>query len=397
MTDRFLPYGRQVIDSDDIAAVAAVLNGDFLTTGPVVEEFEQAFAKRVGSRYAVVCSSGTAALHLATLALGICKGDTAIVPTMTFLATANSVRYVGGDVLFADVDAATGLLTAENLEAALASATGHVKAVLPVHLAGQCVDMPAITRIAERHDLFVVEDACHALGSSSKDGGAVGSCRHSILTVFSFHPVKTIAMGEGGAITTNDQVLYDRLRRLRNHGIVREPELFQNADLAFGDNGEPNSWYYEMPELGFNYRASDIHCGLGLSQLGKLDGFISRRRELVAAYDRLLAPLAPIVRSPVRVAGCDPGWHLYAASIDFGRIGVSREQVMRRMKEKGVGTQVHYVPVHLQPYYQGLVGPQQMPGAMAYYRATLSLPLFPLMTASDVEHVVDVLQGAIAG
>ena len=295
MTEKFLPYGRQVIDDDDIAAVVAVLKGDFLTTGPTVEKFEAAFAERVGARFAVACSSGTAALHLATLAAGLGEGDSAIVPTVTFLATANAVRFVGADVVFADVDKATGLLRPEDLEMAIAASSGNAKAVLPVHLGGQSADMAAIAKIAKRHGMIVIEDACHALGTTLDDG-VVGDCQHSAMAAFSFHPVKTIAMGEGGAVTTNDPVLYEKLTRLRNHGMTRDPQRFSNDDLAFGDDGSPNPWYYEMPEVGFNYRASDIHCALGLSQLRKLDAFVSARRSLADTYDRLLAPFAPYDR-----------------------------------------------------------------------------------------------------
>lgn len=394
MTEKFLPYGRQVIDDDDIAAVVAVLKGDFLTTGPTVEKFEAAFAERVGARFAVACSSGTAALHLATLAAGLGEGDSAIVPTVTFLATANAVRFVGADVVFADVDKATGLLRPEDLEMAIAASSGNAKAVLPVHLGGQSADMAAIAKIAKRHGMIVIEDACHALGTTLDDG-VVGDCQHSAMAAFSFHPVKTIAMGEGGAVTTNDPVLYEKLTRLRNHGMTRDPQRFSNDDLAFGDDGSPNPWYYEMPEVGFNYRASDIHCALGLSQLRKLDAFVSARRLLADTYDRLLAPFAPYVLPPHRVDGCDPGWHLYAARMNFTGLEIPREQVISRLKAAGVGTQVHYIPVHTQPYYQSLVGQQQLPGAMAYYRATLSLPLFPSMTIADVERVAKTIEEVI--
>jgi len=397
MNDTFLPYGRQVIDDDDIAAVTAVLRGDWLTTGPTVEKFEAALAAKVGARFAVACSSGTAALHLATLAAGLKRGDCAVVPSMTFLATANAVRYADAEVVFADVDGDTGLLRPEDLEAALARAQGRVAAVLPVHLAGQTVDTAAIAEIAQRHGMAVIEDACHALGSTYQAGGEtfqVGSCRHSTMAVFSFHPVKTIAMGEGGAITTNDPELYKRLMMLRSHGMTRNSSEFHNVDLAFGADGNPNPWYYEMAVIGFNYRASDIHCALGLSQLGKLESFIERRRELVAQYDKLLAPLIPQVRPPERVPTCDPAWHLYAPRFDFAAIEGGRAGLMQRLRDAGVGTQVHYIPVHRQPYYLERLGEQQLPGAMAYYRATLSLPLFPSMADADVGRVVDAIQNA---
>jgi dTDP-4-amino-4,6-dideoxygalactose transaminase len=286
------------------------------------------------------------------------------------------------------------LLGERELAAALAAAPGPVRAVLPVHLAGQAVDMPALARAAAKHNLVVIEDACHALGTTYRDGGetiTVGSCRHSAMAIFSFHPVKAIAMGEGGAITTNDPALYKKLLQLRNHGMTREAKDFRNADLAFGADGSANPWYYEMPDIGFNYRASDIHCALALSQLGKLDGFIARRQALAESYDRRLAPLAPLVLPPKRVPDCLPAWHLYAARIDFSESGVAREDLMRRLKAAGIGTQVHYIPVHLQPYYQGRSGPLQMPGSMAYYRSTLSLPLFPTMTDDDVARVVAAL------
>jgi dTDP-4-amino-4,6-dideoxygalactose transaminase len=266
---------------------------------------------------------------------------------------------------------------------------------LPVHIAGQSVDMPAIARIAERQGLTVIEDACHALGTVCSGGDMVGSCRYSKMAVFSFHPVKTIAMGEGGAVTTNDRSVYDRLLSLRSHGMTRDPLKFRNVELAFGSGGKPNPWYYEMQELGFNYRASDIHCALGLSQLKKLDEFIAKRRSLARAYDRLLVPLSPAVLAPQRVAGCDPAWHLYAVRIDFGGVGIPREVVVERLRDAGIGTQVHYIPVHMQPYYADRVGSQQLPGAMEYFRATLSVPLFPSMGEEDVERVVDALSRSL--
>ncbi len=399
MTDRFLPYGRQVIDDDDVAAVAAVLRGDCLTTGPTVEAFEKAFAARVGARFAVACSSGTAGLHLAMLALGLGDGSRAIVPSMTFLATANAARYVGAEIVFADVDGETGLLGAAELEAALARESGGVCAVVPVHLTGRTVDMPALARIAARDGFVIVEDACHALGTTYQDGGetiSVGSCRHSAAAVFSFHPVKTIAMGEGGAVTTNDPGLYERLTRFRNHGMTRVPADFRNTDLAFGSGGEPNPWYYEMPEVGFNYRASDIHCALALSQLGKLDRFVERRRTLAERYDQLLKPVAPIILPPKRSPACTAALHLYSVQIDFPALGLPRETVMRHLKDAGIGTQVHYIPVHTQPYYRERSGELQLPGAMAYYRATLSLPLFASMDDSDVRRVVGALEECVA-
>ena len=398
MNDRFLPYGRQYLDEEDIAAVTAVLRGDWLTTGPMVDKFETALAAKTEARFAVVCSSGTAALHLAVLAAGLKRDDRAIVPSLTFLATANAVRYADAEVVFADVDGETGLLRAGDLEAAIDGAAGPVAAVLPVHLAGQCADMPAIAAIAKAKGAVVIEDACHALGTTYSVGGEVipvGSCRHSHMAVFSFHPVKAITTGEGGAITTNDPQLYQRLKLLRSHGMTRDSSEFENADLGFGVDGKPNPWYYEMPEVGFNYRASDINCALGMSQLKKLDDFVARRRTLVGTYDRLLGQLAPAILPPQRVADCDPAWHLYAPRFQFQETGVARDVLMRHLQAAGIGTQVHYIPVHRQPYYRRLLGELQLPGAMNYYRRTLSLPLYPSLSDDDIKRVVDVLVEAL--
>jgi len=397
LTADFLPYGRQSIGEDDIAAVAAVLRGDWLTTGPAVGRFEAALAAKVGSRFGASCSSGTAALHLAALALGLGPGDSVVVPTMTFLATANAVRYVGAEVVFADVDSESGLMTAETLDAAL-KRSAKPAAIFPVHLNGQCADMRALGAIAVRGGLKVVEDAAHALGAANGSPGQqspVGGCDNSDMAIFSFHPVKTIAMGEGGAVTTNEPGLYERVTRLRNHGMVRDEKRTENPDLAFDANGSLNPWYYEMPEPGFNYRASDIHCALGLSQLGKLDSFVARRRELAARYDAALARLAPIVRPIARVPYCTPAWHLYVALIDFAAAGITRAKLMARLQAKGIGTQVHYIPVHLQPYYRKRYGDLDLPGARAYYERVLSLPLFPAMADADVDRVVAALEDSL--
>jgi UDP-4-amino-4,6-dideoxy-N-acetyl-beta-L-altrosamine transaminase len=397
----FLPYGRHQIDEDDIAAVVRVLRSSSLTGGPSVAEFEQAFAERVGARYAVACSSGTAGLHLATMALGLGIDDAVVVPTMTFLATANAARYVGSEVVFADTDPGTGLMRQADLLAALAADhQRNVKAVIPVHLNGQCVDMESVAEIAARQGLRVVEDACHAIGASyrTRDGNKVlvGSCRHSDMTVFSLHPVKTIAMGEGGIVTTNDAKLYELLTRLRSHGMVRSPAQFTQREEAFDQSGRVNPWYYEMPEPGFNYRASDIHCALGRNQLLKLNRFLARRKELADLYDLALASLRPKLQPIPRVSGCDSGWHLYVVGIDFTTLGLSRASVMEALRARGIGTQVHYLPVHRQPYYRQRYGALSLPGANAYYASCLSLPLFPALTDDDIGQVATALGRVIA-
>jgi UDP-4-amino-4,6-dideoxy-N-acetyl-beta-L-altrosamine transaminase len=400
--EMYLPYGRQQIDEADIEAVTEVLRGDWLTTGPAVERFEQMLAQRVGAQFAISCNSGTAALHLACLALNLGPGDAAIVPSITFLATANAVRMTGADVVFADVDPDNGLLTAAHLETAFLRADEAgltVKAVFPVHLAGQCPDLAALSVIARTRGAALVEDACHAIGTyhGCPDGSAapVGACRLSDLAVFSFHPVKTIACGEGGAVTTNDPALARRMARLRSHGMSREPDEFQNPDLGLDTDGAANPWYYEMAEIGWNYRLSDIHAALAASQLAKLDHFIEERRALAQRYDDMLAPLGRLAAPIRRSRGCLPAWHLYPVLVDFEALGVERAQLMAELKAAGVGTQVHYIPVHRQPYYRDRAPGLLLKGAEEYYRRTLSLPLFVGMMPADVRRVVGALHGAL--
>ena len=386
MSQGFLPYGRQTIEDDDIAAVAATLRADYLTTGPTVEAFEDAFREVVGAGHAVACSNGTAALHMAMLAAGIGPGEVCIVPSITFLATANCAAYVGADVVFADVDPDSGLMTPGTLVEALSRADGRrVRAVLPVHLRGDVCDLPALEALAGAAGAVLIEDAPHALGSTLKVGNhveRVGDCSHSAMSTFSFHPVKTIATGEGGMVTTNDSALAARLRLARSHGMTRTP----GAD----------PWLYEMAEPGFNYRLPDINCALGLSQLAKLPRFMARRRTLAALYEAALAPLAPVVRLAARPEGSDPILHLLVVLIDFAAVGKSRRQVVEALAARGVGSQVHYIPVHSQPYWQGKNGPLDLPGATAWYDRCLSLPLYPAMDDGDVARVVEALGDTLA-
>ncbi|MDB5448647.1 MAG: flmB [Phenylobacterium sp.] len=381
----FLPYGRQTIEEDDIAAVAQALRADFLTTGPMVERFEQAFAERVGAAHAVACANGTAALHLAMLALEAGPGDAVIVPAITFLATANCARFAGAEVVFADVDPASGLMTPQTLREALGRVGGRrLRAVLPVHLRGDAVDLPGLEALAREAGAVLVEDAPHALGTTMRFGDVmerVGDVRHSAMATFSFHPVKAIATGEGGMVTTSDAALAERLRRLRSHGMVRPP------------GAEP--WWYEMPELGFNYRLPDVLCALGLSQLAKLDRFAERRRALAGAYDAALAPLAPRVRRAASPPWSRPVLHLMTVLIDFAAAGRSRLEVVEALRARGVGSQVHYIPVHRQPYYRERYGALELPGAEAWYAACLSLPLYPAMNEADVARGARALTAAL--
>jgi UDP-4-amino-4,6-dideoxy-N-acetyl-beta-L-altrosamine transaminase len=386
----FLPYGRQVIDDDDIAAVVEALRGDLLTTGPAVGRFEALLANTVGAKHAVVCANGTAALHMAARALGLGPGSKIVVPSITFLATASAPHMNGAEIVFADVDPATGLMRPEDLADALARA-GRAHAVFNVHLNGQRGQIEDIAALARAHGASIVDDACHALGAAfiGKDGSAraIGSNAFADLSVFSFHPVKAIAMGEGGAVTTNDPELAARLKRARNHGMTREPSDFRNTAEAFDADGTPNPWYYELVAPEFNWRANDIQCALGLSQLGKLGRFIARRRALAAGYDAFFSRAAPRVRPIGRTRMCLPAWHLYVVRIDFAAAGVARGDLMRRLAADGIGTQVHYIPVHRQPYYADRIATPDLPGAAKYYECALSLPLFASMTEADIEIV----------
>lgn len=380
-----IPYGRQSIGPDDIAAVTEVLRGDWLTCGPRVEAFERALAARCGARHAVAVCNGTAALHLAMLSAGIGPGDRVVTSANTFLASANAAEFVGAAADFADIDPRTYNLSPDALAATWREGT---RAVVAVDFAGQPCDLPAITAIARRHGALVIEDAAHALGSAFTHQGRtypVGGHPWADLTTFSFHPVKTVTTGEGGAVLTNDDGLAERCRLLRSHGMARQPDQPAGPAAAWGTG----PWYYEMAELGFNQRITDIQCALGLAQLAKLDRFIARRGEIVAAYNAAFAKL-PHVTLPCCAVGVRPAWHLYVLQLDFAALGTTRAVFMEALRRQGVGTQVHYIPVHLQPYYVRKYGYGigKCPVAEGYYRQCLSLPLYPAMTRDDVGRVV---------
>lgn len=380
----FLPYGRQTIGDDDVAAVVAALRADMLTTGPLVEAYEAAFANSTSAPHAVACNSGTAALHLAVLSSDLSPSDAAIVPSITFLATANVVRMTGAEVVFADVDPDTGLMTVETFEEALRRVPAglKVKLALPVHVNGQLCDMPALAAYAISRGVSLIEDACHALGV--KD---VGAAAHSQAACFSTHPVKAIATGEGGVVTTRDAAGAVRMRQLRSHGMMRPVATSENV---------PAPWIYEMHEVGWNYRLPDILCALGISQLGKLEGFHRRRAEIAALYDSLLAPLAPVLR-PVARRRTGHGWHLYPVLVDYAAFGTTRQKFVTALREQGIGTQVHYIPVHTQPYYRARYGSFMLPGAEAYYARCLSIPFFPALTDDQVRRVASALSALVKG
>jgi len=388
-----IPYGKHHIDEDDIQAVVDILRSSFLTQGPAVEAFEKAIAEYVGSKYAVAVSSGTAALHLSALAAGVGPGTSVVTSPITFVASANAARYCGGDVLFADIDPVTINMSPEALREVLLK-NSNVKAIIPVHFAGLPCDMIAIKSLADNAEAIVIEDAAHALGATYPNGKRVGCCENSLMTIFSFHPVKAIAAGEGGMITTNDEATYRKLIRSRSHGINKLDDPLQVVAEAFKD-GEQNPWYYEMQELGFHYRITDIQCALALSQFNKLDSFIYRRCELVKNYDLAFSKMKSC--RPAQTTGRDQsGHHLYILRIDFKKIAFSRSQVMKKLREYGVGSQVHYIPVPSQPYYRQLgYKPEEYPKAQMYYEQALSIPLFFDLTDDQQNQVIQAIKEVV--
>jgi perosamine synthetase len=368
-----LPYGRQWIDDDDVAAVAKVLQSDWLTTGPMVDEFERAFAAVAGVRNAVAVSSGTAALHASMYALGIRPGDEVIVASMTFAASANCVVYQGGTPVFADVDPATLLIDVADVERKI---TPRTRAIVAVDYAGQPCDYDALRELAERRGLALVADACHSLGGSLR-GEPVGSLAQ--VSCFSLHPVKHITTGEGGVATTNDDALALRMRRFRNHGITTDHRQREHA----------GSWFYEMVDLGYNYRITDFQCALGQSQLRKLPSWIARRQEIAARYDAAFGELAAV--SPLELRpGVSHGYHLYVTRFDPAQLRVDRAAVFAALRAEGIGVNVHYIPVHLHPFYRERFGTSagMCPVAEAAYERIVSLPMFPRMSDDEVDQVV---------
>lgn len=392
-----LPYGRQTIDAHDVKAVSESLLSGWLTTGPAVSEFETAVAAHVGAQHAVAVNSATAALHLAMLVANVGPGDRVMTSSNTFLSSANCAAFVGAIPDFVDIDPVSYTLCPRSLEQRWQN---DIKAVVAVDYAGQTAEMPEIARVARCGGAVVIEDACHAVGGRFDHAGteySIGGHPWADITTFSFHPVKTMTTGEGGMLVTNCEQLAARARRLRSHGIVREREHFVGLDepsfLAEGSSlGEFGPWYYEMQELGFNYRITDLQCALGLSQLRRLDEFVERRREIVAIYNRAFAEY-PHLQTPELRNAADrdlTSWHLYTVQLDFAALGLSRTEFMVQLQSKGIGTQVLYIPVHLQPWYRQTYGYQlgKCPHAEAFYQKALSLPLFPQMKDTDIDHVI---------
>ena len=380
---RLIPYGKQSLDREDIRSVEKVLKTDWITQGPTIEKFEQAIAKYCDARYAVAVSSGTAALHLACLAAGLKSGDKAITTPITFLATANAVCYCQAEPVFVDVDEATANIDVSKINAKL---DPSVKAILPVHFAGLPCDMKKIHRIASARKLTVIEYAARALGAKYQFEGRwvrVGSCRHSDMTVLSFHPVKTITSGEGGVITTNSEVYYEKLRSLRTHGIVKDKKA-----------KEIGPWYYEMRELGFNYRITDFQSALGCSQLSKITGFLNKRQQIAKQYMKAFQGMDAVTLLEGDAEKYGSANHLFVLKIDFKKLKTTRKEFMVRLLKDGIGSQVHYIPVHTQPFYRKQFGTNwgDCPIAESYYERCLSIPLYPAMTNSDVKRVIKGIQ-----
>lgn len=388
-----IPYGKHYIDEDDIQSVVDVLRNHPLTQGPKIEEFEHVVADYVGAKYAVAVSSGTAALHLACLAAGVGAGDNVVTSPNTFVASANCALYVGAKPDFADIDPETLNISPDAL-AQKCEMLGTVKAIVPVHFGGLPCNMPAIAKIAQHYDSYVIEDASHALGATYPDGGRVGNCAYSDMTVFSFHPVKIIAAGEGGMITTNDIDLYRKLLRFRSHGINKLDDQFQSLDEAF-HNGGVNPWYYEMLDLGYNYRITDIQAALALSQFKKLEQFLSRRREIAYRYDAKFKANSYLVPAQL-VQREHNAHHLYVVRIKFDQLNISRRDFMNKLIERGIICQVHYIPVHLQPYYRQFGYKRgDYPVAEAYYDEALSLPEFYSLSSEDQLRVIATIEEVI--
>lgn len=381
-----IPYGRQHITQADIDAVVDVLQSDYLTQGPKVPLFEQAVADKVGAKYAVAANSGTSALHIACLALGLGPGDILWTSPITFVASANCALYCSATVDFVDIDPGTYTLCPQALEEKLKQAEQEnrlPKIVIPVHMCGQSCRMAAIHDLSQQYGFRIIEDACHALGGQYK-GMPIGSCQYSDITVFSFHPVKLITTGEGGMAVTNDITLADRMCRFRSHGITSDRDQMESRPAD-------EIWNYQQIFLGYNYRMTDIQAALGISQLEKLDAFIARRRELAHRYGRVLANLP--VKLPLQDPDGESAWHLYVIRLKLDIISQNQQQVFASLREKGIGVNLHYIPVHLQPWYRALgFGPGQFPEAEHYYREAVTLPLFYALTNDEQDEVADLLK-----
>lgn len=375
-------YGKQCIDEQDINAVIEVLKSDFLTQGPAIEKFEKAVAEYCGAKYAVAVTNATSALHIACKAAGLGEGDTLWTSPVTFTASANCGRYCGADVDFVDIDNDTYNMSVAALKEKLEKTEAKPKVVVPVHLAGQSCEMEEIHKLAQQYGFTVIEDASHAIGADYKDA-KVGCCKYSDMVVFSFHPVKIITTGEGGMVLTNNEELYKKLTLYRSHCITRDPALMTKES--------DGPWYYQQIGLGFNYRMTDVQAALGYSQLTKVDKFVARRRQLAARYNELLKDLP--VKLPYQNLETNSSWHLYLVRVDFSKVNKTKTQVFAEMKEKGVCLNLHYIPVHTQPYYQNLGFKNgDFPVSEKYYEEVFTLPLYYSLTDKQQDYIVNALK-----
>ena len=378
-------YGKQSISEDDIKAVEAVLRSDFLTQGPAIEQFERTVADYCGAKYAVAVCNATAALHIACLSAGLGTGELLWTSPITFVASANCGRYCGADVDFVDIDEKTYNMSVVALEEKLRRARRDnklPKVVIPVHLAGQSCDMVRIKELSDEYGFTIIEDASHAVGADYLDT-KVGSCAFSDMTVFSFHPVKIVTTGEGGMVLTNNHELYEKLLLYRSHGITRNPDKMTHVSDGV--------WYYQQIALGCNYRMTDIQAALGTSQMTRLDAFVARRRELAARYDASLQEL-PLV-TPHVMEGANPSWHIYVVRVAFGQISKTKQQLFEAMKEQGIMLNLHYIPVHRQPYYEKLGFRQgDFPQSEKYYDEAFTLPLYYDLTNDQQDRIVESLR-----
>ena len=372
-------YGKQSIDQNDIDAVVEVLKSDFLTQGPAIEKFEKCVAEYCGAKYAVAVTSATAALHISCLSAGLGKDDILWTSPITFTASANCGRYCGADVDFVDIDPSTYNMSIAELEKKLQAAEIKPRVVVPVHLAGQSCEMDKIYKLSQKYGFKVIEDASHAIGADYKET-KVGCCKYSDMTVFSFHPVKIVTTGEGGMVLTNDKDLYEKLVLYRSHGITRDPKLM--TGIADGP------WYYQQIDLGFNYRMTDMQAALGYSQMQKVDEFVSKRRYLVKRYNELLKNINGI-QLPDQNEDTKSSWHLYVVRVDFSKISKTKNQIFAEMKEKGICLNLHYIPVHTQPYYENLgFKGGDFPNSEKYYEEAFTLPLYYALTDEQQDHIV---------
>lgn len=382
------PYSRPDVTNSDIALVKKALKSQFITGGQIIKVFEKKIEKKFNVKNSIVCNSGTAALHLIYSALGLKKGDTILTSPVTFVATANAALMCGANVIFADVDPSTGMLTPESIEKKLLSKNYNVKIITLVHLGGRLCDLEGIAKVAKKYNCKIVEDACHAPGAKFLNSRGktfeIGSCKYSIASSFSFHAIKHITMAEGGCVTTNNKIIAEKIRLKLSHGIIRKGK---NKNFL-------KPWYYQINELGYNYRASEINCALGLSQLRRIDASINKRNKIANLYKKELENIPQITFPKYSFTNKYNAWHLFTILIDFKKYGINKSDFVKRLMRKGIGTQVHYIPLFLQPIYKEF-NLKLYKGAMEYYKKNLSLPMYVSLKLDEVKYIASIIKNAL--